>query len=248
MTTSRGLGLLALLAVVATVAGCDRSSRRAAGAVEGTWVLVEPEGEETVYLRVTEDSVVVLAEDEIADCFERVDYEIRDVDGDRFRLGVGDDELTIRMRREEDQVVVDAFDVIQRFDPSDADLEALPLCEPTNPGADCATLPALVVDSAVEGAIAGTDDENPDGTHYDLYRLEPAVSDSFRIDMESNEVDSYLILFDSAGEWIGQNDDRSTLTLDARIDRTLEPACYIVMATTSFPDEFGDYEIALTVP
>lgn len=249
MMSSKGLRLVGLLsAIVLNAAACDDDPRRAAGAVAGTWVLVEPEGEETVYLRITTDSIEVYEEDEIADCFERVGYEILGVDGDRFRLRVGEDELTIRMRREEEQLVIDAFDVLQRYDATTVELGALVLCEPVNPNVDCATLPALTIDAAAGGTIAGVDEENPDGRHYDLFRFEPVAADSFHVDMESGEVDSYVVLYDSAGAWIAWNDDRSALTLDARVRATLEPGCYIVMATTAFPDEFGDYELTVTAP
>ena len=248
LSARRGTACCALAAALLSVAACDDDPRRAAGAVAGTWVLVEPEGEETVYLRITADSVVVFQEDEIADCFERTDYEILDVDGDRFELGVGDDEVTIHMRRDDDQLVVDAFDVEQRYDASTVDPGTLLLCGPPSTDADCATLPALAFDATVDGTITSGDDETPGGEHFDEYRLDVAAADSVQIDMESGDVDSYLFLFDSAGAFIAQNDDRSSLTLDARIGTTLAPACYIVMATTAFPDEFGDYELTVSLP
>ena len=115
----------------------------------------------------------------------------------------------------------------------------------TNPDLDCTSLPTFAQDS-MPGSIDAEDDENPDGSHYELFRVPQATSAIVEIVMESSEVDSYLVLYDSTGTFIDENDDATDATSDARVEQPLEPGCYILMATTQHANEFGDYGLLMS--
>lgn len=239
-------GAYALL-LAAGLGACGSDGPGPTDEVEGVWAFVSDTAD-AVYLRIEGDSIWEYTEDGLADCFELTEWRITDIEGDRFRLKAGERERTVFLRIDEDDLLVEVSGSTARYTSSDANPETLPLCQPTNPGADCATLPLLTMDQTLDGAIAGSDEANPDGSHYDLYRVQMADPLAVEIEMASTEVDSYLVLYDSAGAFIEQNDDASTLTLDARLTPSLTAGCFILMATTSFAAEFGEYELSLSTP
>ena len=230
-------------------AGACDDDRRPTADVEGLWVLAADTAP-AVHIRIGADSISVWREEPLADCFERIDYEIRDVDGTRFRITARepDDAFSITLRRDDEDLIVDAFGEETRYEPSTLDPETLLLCQPTDPGVACGTLSVLTLGDTIDGSLEASDDENADGSHYDLFAVHPTTAGEIRIEMESSEIDSYLVLYDSAGTFLTRNDDASSLTLDARITAPLDAACYILLATSSFADEFGEYQITLEEP
>ena len=248
--TGRGRARVALLALlVGGLVACG-GDERATADVEGTWAIAADTAGE-VFLRISAESISVWREDTLADCFERIDYDILgDPDGTRFRVTTSDEDaaFTIRLRRDDEDLIVDAFGQEVRYEASTVDPETLLVCEPTSPDVDCATLTPIAVGDTTEGSIEAADDENPNGSHYDLYRLQLGGPAELRIDMESNELDSYLLLFDSATAVVDENDDASNLTLDARLENTFGAGCYILMAASRFADDFGDYRLRVIVP
>ena len=245
----RSLAALALLLPLAAGA-CDDGPLRRDEEVEGTWALVSDSA--TVYLRITADSMQVYEEDPAGGCFDRVDYVILGQDGDDFRIANAADstsEIRMQMRLDEAELVVTIADQQARYVTATLDPATLLPCDPPSTGADCATLPLLTVESETEGTLEGSDDQNPDGSRYDLYRLQPTSAANLRIDMTSGAIDSYLVLFDSVGAFLEENDDVSALTLNARIAPSVEAdVCYIVMATSALADELGDYLLDVSVP
>lgn len=224
---------------------CSDDPTRGAGAVEGTWELTTGEGQE-VYLRIAGDDIDVFTEDVIAGCFDHVQYEVLEIDGARFRVGSAQDTFTIELRREDEALLVTAFDQEDAYVASTVDPASLALCQPPSPDADCATLPVVSLETEIEGTLEADDAENDDGSHHDLYALRVDAPAEFEIVMTSSAVDSYVALYDSTGAFIDFNDDASNLTLDARLTQSLAAGCHIVMATSAFPDEFGDYELFVT--
>ena len=245
----KALPLIRTLCVVLllALAACDNGPGGGAGDVEGVWAVAEGDSG-TVFLRITADSIQTYVEDEIADCFDRIDYEIRDVQRRQFRIASDTDTFTITLRRDGDELVVTAFDVEQRYTQSTTELELLLLCEPANPGVSCTTPPPLGLDDTIFGTIDPTDPQNPDGSRYELFQIPTDTGLDVRIDMTSTEIDSYLVLYDSLGVLIEENDDVSNLSLNARIEPALEPGCYILMATTKDPGDFGEYVLWLSEP
>lgn len=242
---TRAAGLC--LAVVALVA-CGGDSEGPPGDVQGTWSLVA-DTTQSVYLRVAADDVEVWVEDRIADCFERTLYTVIEVDGTTFRLDDGADTIAVQMRRDGDELILTAFGDSEAYAATDVDLASLPLCAQVNPGAVCAEQPPLIVGDTIERTLSPTDTENPDGSRRDLYRLDVEATADLVVEMSSTVLDSYLVLYDASGEDIVEfNDDASDLTLDARIAPTLAPGCWILMATSAGPDEFGEYLLTVSNP
>ena len=245
-STFRRLVVLALAAGGSLASACGDNPILGPGEFQGTWSFTDPAG--TVVLVITGDSIHEYDEDPIADCYEHTAYRILEIEGREFRLETVGDTLRVEIYRDgEDLIAVVGNGREVRYDDSNVDPATLPLCPPPSVTAACLDQDALTIDGAAEGTIAITDDENPDGTYYDLYRLEVATATELRIDMTSS-FDSYLILFDSLGALVTLNDDASDRTLDARITRAFDPGCWIVMATTAFAGRFGDYEISVEVP
>lgn len=236
---------LAPLLLAAALLGACGDDRQPTDDVAGTWAIADDSGG-AVYLRIAGDSLHVYTQDGNADCFDLDAYEIDPIDGDRFRLRRGEEERTILLRRDEDDLIVEVADQPARYVQTSLDPATLLLCGAPGTSAECESLPLLVMDQALLATIEGSDDMNADGTHYDLYQV--SGPGAVRIEMESSEVDSYLVLFDSAGVFLAQNDDASNLTLNARLTPTLEAGCHIVMATTAFAEDFGGYDIALRTP
>lgn len=236
---------LASLCLAAALLSACSDDRQPTDEVAGTWALEDDAGG-AVYLRIGADSIHVYTQDGLDDCFDLDAYAIDDVDGDRFRLSRGEEERTIFLRRDDDDLILEVADQPERYVATSLDPSTLLMCEGPSTGADCASLPALVVDQTMTGSIEGSDEMNPDGTHYDLYRL--TGPGDVHVEMESAEIDSYLVLFDSAGVFLAQNDDASNLTLNARLSPSLESGCHIVMATTAFAEDFGEYDISLSTP
>ena len=170
-------------------------------------------------------------------------------DGDDFRIESASDTLTIELRRDGDDLIVSVFGESERYVQTGDDPNALTVCGPVSPGVVCADLPAISVGSGVEGTLSPSDPTNPDGSHRDLYRLDVSTEPALDIDMSSTEVDSYLVLYDQGGAVVEENDDRSSLTFDARLTpEGLAAGCYIILASSSGEGEVGDYQLTISLP
>ena len=245
-STFRVLAGLALALGGAFASACDDNPILGPGEYQGTWSVSDSTG--TVVLVVTSDSIHEYDLDPIADCYEHTAYRIIEIDGRDFRLGTIGDTLRVELYRDGEElvsVVGNGREV--RYDDSSVDPATLPLCPPPSVTAACIEQDALTIDGTAAGTIDESDEENPDGTHYDLYRIDVTTPVELRIEMSSS-FDSYLILFDSVGTLVTLNDDASDRTLDARITRAFDPGCWIVMATTAFAGRFGDYEVSVEAP
>lgn len=243
----RAAGLGSLLLLLLPGACGDNPVFRDPGDVNGTWTLPSDKGD-AVFLVVTADRIDEYREDPIADCFEHTVYTILETEGYDFRIASQTDTFSIELRREGDDLLVTVFDSLRAYLPSTQDVGSLTLCTPNNPGVVCAEQPGIAIGASIEGELASTDPENPDGSRRDLYRLDVAATTALRIDMSSTEVDSYLVLYEEDGAVHSQNDDRSNLTLDARLTPTLEPGCYLIGATSAGPGELGDYTLEVSTP
>jgi hypothetical protein len=87
-----------------------------------------------------------------------------------------------------------------------------------------------------------------DNSYIDIYRFEGQAGQRVVIDMSSQEIDSYLILFDPEGNVLAQDDD-SGGGVNARLDIVL-PAdgVYTVYANSLRSQEIGAYTIQATSP
>lgn len=84
-----------------------------------------------------------------------------------------------------------------------------------------------------------------DNSYYDLYAFEGKAGQSISIDMSSEQIDSYLILLNSNGQELAQDDD-SGGEKNARIVITLpEDGTYKLLANSYEAGESGEYKLKI---
>lgn len=78
------------------------------------------------------------------------------------------------------------------------------------------------------------------------HRFSGSQGDRIRIDMDSDPVDTYLVLVDSSGGLVAENDDRAFGNLNSTIETTL-PAddTYTIWAGSWNGEETGPYTLSL---
>lgn len=238
--------LVLALALGLVAAACDSPTRETDDVV-GTWTATGEDGAQA-YLRITETTIEVFRQDIIADCVERATYDIIDIDGAVFRIGGQVDTFTIGLRRMDEELEVVAFEVAVRYTRTSVDPSTLPECSPPNPGVPCTEPPLVLPGSTIERTLTPADPLNPDGSRYDLYRLELETALDLEIEMSSTELDSRLFVFDADGAVFARNDDASNRTLHAIIKSAFGPGCYVVMATSVAAGEIGDYTLEVRIP
>ncbi len=105
-------------------------------------------------------------------------------------------------------------------------------------------------DSSLEAEGRWTTDDCDSSFHLDSdahdYQFTVEESGRIRIELKSEEADSYLYLLDSDGNRITDNDDGGG-RLDARIERDLLPGVYSVEATTVGGRRQGAADFSLTI-
>lgn len=91
--------------------------------------------------------------------------------------------------------------------------------------------------------LSATDPEN-EGRFFHVWAFALGGPDSVRIDAESDEVDTALLLFGPDWDLAAADDDRGDGT-NARIDAALTDGCWIVVVTSFEPGETGSYLLSL---
>jgi hypothetical protein len=81
------------------------------------------------------------------------------------------------------------------------------------------------------------------GEFVDYYSFNLSATQNVTIDMTSNQVDSYLVLFNRSGDVVAFNDDGGT-GLNARIVISLPAGNYVIGATTFWDNETGSYTLS----
>lgn len=96
---------------------------------------------------------------------------------------------------------------------------------------------------SLQGELTEDDLVLADGTYYDAHFLEGRRGQELRLRMASSDMDAYLILYDTQGNWLTSDDDSGGGT-DALIVFTLpEDGVYMVLTNTVFPEETGRYTL-----
>ena len=101
----------------------------------------------------------------------------------------------------------------------------------------------------VDGALDDNDCLRPGGAFQESWELVLANDTTARIDLESDVFDAFLVLKDSDGTILDENDDRSDVpTRDSRIERALTAGTYEIVASSATPGETGAYQLKVDVP
>ena len=105
---------------------------------------------------------------------------------------------------------------------------------------------ALGVGGVVEGRLEASDPLLEAGERYDLWTYTGRVGETLAITMNSDEVDSYLVVADpESGQTIAFDDDGGG-GFDAAVEFTLGySGRYSVVATTYGPDDLGSYTLTV---
>ena len=103
----------------------------------------------------------------------------------------------------------------------------------------------IEIGQAIEGVLNEESDQLLESMEYaDGYTVDLTGGDQYRISMTSDEVDAYLLLYDSGASLVEENDDASSDTTDAAIIFSPErDERFTIVATTFDRDEVGTYTL-----
>lgn len=96
----------------------------------------------------------------------------------------------------------------------------------------------------VAGALSSTDCGFPDGRYGDLWTMPLDSSATIAIRLTSDKIDPYLVVADSAGSVIAEDDDGGS-GFNAALTIELDAGWYQVWTTSYAPGEVGAYELNL---
>jgi Bacterial pre-peptidase C-terminal domain len=86
-----------------------------------------------------------------------------------------------------------------------------------------------------------------DGSLYDFYPMQGKEGESFTIDLESDQFDTFVALVDSSGKTVGENDDISQDDNNSRLEVTLpEDGIYNVIVNTYDENGTGEYVLKVS--
>jgi Bacterial pre-peptidase C-terminal domain len=111
----------------------------------------------------------------------------------------------------------------------------------------CTPRGVLPAGGSLAGNINSAGCQYPDNTLADLYRFDLAADATVDLHLNSADFDAFLILLDSSGNVVAQDDDSGGGT-NARITRATKAGTYYIVAKP-FSDYFsqGDYSLSVTV-
>ncbi len=104
------------------------------------------------------------------------------------------------------------------------------------------TVGNLSAGDTVTGVLTRESCRLTDGSYADRWRLVLDAPAVLTIDMLSDDVDSYLVVRDAAGNQVVANDDGAGGT-DSRITFGFPAGTFYVLANTYYEDEFGGYTL-----
>ena len=128
----------------------------------------------------------------------------------------------------------------------------IPTSAQETPGCEVTDLGTLSSDSdgglSAEGRWSTEDCDSSFHNDSDAHNYQFAVAEAgrVRIDLSSSDADAYLYLLDADGNRITDNDDGGG-SLDARIERDLEPGTYMLEATTVGGRRQGAADFSLSI-
>ncbi len=245
---SRAPRLFALLVPLAlALGGCDSGSGTDPDddtSIRGTWVVTQ--SGITAYLVITASTVtqyVGLTEG----CFDHTVYEITDQDDDSYTL-TGEDGQTLEVtfvREGDDLRVSDVGGSILYTATTDDPAELEECVSPDDPTISCSDLPALSLGQAVNGELSVSDATLPiSGEFYDLFGLRVQTPAEVVIEANSDDFDTYLLLYSGTGEYIDENDDFNyPESTDSRLEISLDSGCFRVVVTSFSTGETGEYTL-----
>lgn len=231
------LCLIVVVAAGATACGDDDPSGPGES-IRGTWVL--DTGGEPLYFEITSTTITVY--EDIGPCVITEEYEIIDQDGDVYTLRHIESgfEEEVEIRRDDDTLFFDDDPLEQ----SNVDVDDFEVCSvPEAPS--CASVPEIQFGFSELGDLEAGDPVDDIGAFYDWYSIviDDTQPDPAVLAVDSEDFDTYLIVYDEAGNEIARNDDYDDMSTNARLDLSEPDGCYLVLVTSYGAGETGAYEV-----
>lgn len=106
----------------------------------------------------------------------------------------------------------------------------------------CPEPESIALGETLSGELTATDCRRSGDQYRDLWTIEVDTTSAIRFDLVSTAFDAYLVLEDELGNEIEVDDD-SGVGSNARIDRTLDPGTYVLVASSWGAYQTGRYEL-----
>lgn len=113
--------------------------------------------------------------------------------------------------------------------------------------AGCKPLRTVAPGDAVDAQLNFTACQFPDDTFADVYRLDLPETAAIQLALDSNEFDGYLLVLDTMGNIVAEDDDSGD-GLNAALTTTLEPGSYFVVAKPVENNAVGAYRLTVAAP
>lgn len=104
----------------------------------------------------------------------------------------------------------------------------------------------IAIGATVEGQLTETDGKSESDTPADAWRFEGREGQRVRIDMTSDDFDTYLELFDENRVSLDEDDDGGPEGTNSRMTITLPRTGSYVIEARAFSDGTGDYSLSIT--
>jgi hypothetical protein len=119
-----------------------------------------------------------------------------------------------------------------------------------NAGDPCLETAPITLGQTINGNLAAGDCLLDDGTYIDFYSFSATAGQPISISMNSGVFDTYLILFDDAGNSIYENDDTGTVGTNSRVPIdggviTLPYTGEYFIGANSYDPDTGSYTVSL---
>jgi len=109
----------------------------------------------------------------------------------------------------------------------------------------CAIATTIAIGQTLAGSLSTADCRLDDNSFADPFRLRITAQTTVQIDLQSTTFDAYLVLTDSAGTTLVENDNGPTGN-NSRIVRQLAPGVYFIYANSFNANTTGAYTLAVT--
>lgn len=113
-------------------------------------------------------------------------------------------------------------------------------------GPEQAAAQTIEIGATVEGALTAEDGKGAGGSTADTYRFAGQEGQRIRIDMGSQEFDTYVELFDAGQVSLAEDDDGGAEGTDSRLTFTLPRTGDYIIEARAFSEATGAYTLGLT--
>ena len=113
-------------------------------------------------------------------------------------------------------------------------------------GPELAAAQALEIGVPVNGALTEDDGKGAGGSTADIYRFSGREGQRIRVDMNSDEFDTYLELFDASHVSLAEDDDGGVEGTDSRLTFTLPRTGAYFIEARAFTESTGAYSLSVS--